>query len=371
MHQKARSLHMPLRYLLVCIISLASLSVSGEVLIGKDQYLFVPKSDNRRLLLEPGAVLLRKSTPTEAVYKKRIRVISLGGVEGEVRSRGVNSVNDMSGMLAYVKKEVDIKGSKYPIGTVFPVETVDDEDELLYRVTYPRPTYSVKNSGFVTKEKMMEYTEVEFSQFFNLIDPASVSGYKFPFWKNDSRYPATEWGCGESKEVTKTLDASAGAEVEAGGGFFSYFQAKAEASAGASTSTTYKKLLKDDSYRHRITYWVLSSTDDDSNHLLNVALEKISVCDTSKGVNNSYIIRFDKKYNYDEITINPVWVEGKGFKKGGGSPMRIDNQADLNKFENAFKDFKFKHTLGAYDIKRAILDFTVWLTVNLNYARHN
>ncbi len=63
-----------------------------------------------------------------------------------------------------------------------------------------------------------------------------------------------------------------------------------------------------------------------------------------------------------------AWVEEKGFKKGGGSPIRIDSQADLHKFENALKDFRFNHTLAGYDVKRAILDFAVWLTVNLNYA---
>jgi len=340
----------------------------AEVLIGKDQYLFVPKSDNRRLLLEPGTILLRKPIPKEETYKKRVRVISSGGVEGEVRSRSIDSVNDMKGMLAYVKDEIDIKGNKYPIGTVFPVKIIDDEDEMIYVVTYAKPSYSVKSRGFVVKEKPIQYTEHDFVHSFNIIDPAEVTHYKFPFWKIDSRHKPTEWGCGESKKMTTTLDASVGAGVEAGGGFFGFFQAKAEASADTSISTIYKKILEDDTHKHRITYWSLTSANNNSKRLLNIALEKVSVCDTSKGVNNSYIIRFEKKYNHDEININAVWVSDNSFKKGGGSPLRIVTQSDLQQFENSLKDFKFTHTIDGYDIKRAIIDFSIWLTVNLNYA---
>jgi hypothetical protein len=343
-------------------------TLHAEILIGKDQYLYVPKSDNRRLLLEPGSIMLRKLIPKEETYKKRVRVISSGGVEGEVKSRDIDSVNDMSGMLVYVKNEINIKGSTYPIGTVFPVRIVDDEDEILYEITYVKPTYSVKNRGFVMKEKLMQYTEHDFIKSFNIIDPTEVSHYKFPFWKINTRHKPTEWGCGESKVMTTTLDASSAAGVEASGGFFGFFQAKAEASAGASTSTTYKKILEDNTNKHRITYWLLTSATDNSKKIINVALEKISLCDKSKGVDNSYIIRFENKLNLDEITINSVWVGNNKFKQGGGSPLRIDSQSDLLKFENALKDFKFKHTIDGYDIKRAIIDFCIQLTVNLNYA---
>ncbi len=81
-----------------------------------------------------------------------------------------------------------------------------------------------------------------------------------------------------------------------------------------------------------------------------------------------HIIRFEKKYSLYEITINSAWIKDNKFKKGGGSPLRIDSQSDLQQFENALKDFKFKHTVDGHDIKKAIIDFAVWLTVNLNYA---
>lgn len=340
----------------------------AEVLIGKDQYLYVPKSEARRLLLEPGAVLLRKPIPKEEIYKKRIRVYSPGGVEGEVRSRSVDSINDMSGTLAYVKKEITIKGTKYAIGTIFPVKIIDDEDELIYEVTYPKVTYSVKNNGFVTKPRTSEFSTREFDDSFNIIDPPEASRNKFPLWVKDKRHSPTEWGCGESKKVVSKIDASAGATVEAQGGFFSFFQAKAEVSGGATTATTYEKTLEDTQFKHRITYWNLVRADNLNHNLLSVALEKISVCDTSKGVNNSYVIRFDKKLNLDDIKLNSIWAEGKGFKRGGGSPVRIDSQADLHEFEHALKDFKFLHTVEGYDVKRAIIDFSVWFTVNLNYA---
>ncbi len=340
----------------------------AEVLVGKDQYLYVPKSDNRRLLLEPGSILLRKPIPKEETFKKRIRVISSGGVEGEVKSRSIDSINDMGGRLAYVKDEINIKGNKYPVGTIFPVQIIDDDDEIIYDLTYAKPSYSVKNRGFVVKEKSIKYSEHEFFKPFNLIDPDEVARYKFPFWKKDPFHKSIEWGCGESKEVTHTIEAGVIAGVEASGGFFSFFQAKAEVSSGVSTSTVYKKILKDDNYKHRITFWTLTSANDNSKRLINVALEKISVCDNSKGVNNSYIIRFEKKYNLDEITINAAWVKNNNLQNGGGSPLRIDSQQDLQQFENALKDFKFKHTIDGYDIKKAVVDFAVWLTVNLNYA---
>ncbi|WP_420588541.1 hypothetical protein [Bacterioplanoides sp.] len=345
---------------------LPSVSVA-EVLIAKDQYLFVPKSEARRLLLEPGAILLRLPVAKDQVYKKRTRVVTLGGVEGEVRAKGVDSVHHMSGSLAYVKQEIQIKGTKYPIGTIFPVKVIEDEDETLYRVTYPKASYSVKDDGFVTKEREKELSAAEFSTSFNLINPAEVSQSRFPFWRKSSFSP-TEWGCGESKTVEKTVDANAAANVSGEGGFFSFFQAKAEASAGASTSTTYRKVLEDEAFKHRVTYWNLMAGNKSDKLLLQVALEKVSVCDSSKGVNNSYIIRFDKKLNRDDIKINSVWAGDNQFSRGGGSPVRIDNQNHLKMFENALKDFKLIHTIDGYDANRAIFDFSVWFTTNLNYA---
>jgi hypothetical protein len=357
---------------IMVVISMVMLSIKtlhAEILISKDQYLYVPQSDNRRLLLEPGSILLRKPVTKEETYKKRVRVISSGGVEGEVKSRGVDSVNDMSGKLAYVKDNIEIKGNTFPIGTVFPVKIIDDEDDyIIYEVTYVKSIYSVKQSGFVMREKHSQYTENEFMHSFNLIDPVDVSHYKFPFWKENKRHKPTEWGCGESKAMTTMLDASTSAGIEASGGFFGFFQAKVEASAGAKTSSTFTKTLEDNTNKHRITYWSLVSSTDNSKIIMNIAFEKISLCDKSKGVNNSYIIRFEKQLGIDEITINSAWVGGNKFKKGGGSPLRIDNQSDLLKFENALKDFKFMHSIDGYNIKRAIIDFSIRLTVNLNYA---
>jgi hypothetical protein len=359
-----------MKHLLIifALLFFSSQQVVSEVLIGKDQYLYVPKSEARRLLLEPGTVLLRKTIDQSEVYKKRIRVYSPGGVEGEVKSRSVDSVNDMSGTLAYVKKEITIKGAKYSIGTIFPVTIIDDEEELIYEVTYPRVIYNVKNNAFTTRSKTIEFTSKDFNDSFNFIDPTEAAGNKFPLWAKDVRHESTEWGCGESKKVVSVIDASASASIEAEGGFFTFFQAKAEASTGATTATTFEKVLEDDDYKHRITYWNLVAADKPDRKLLSVALEKISICDTSKGVNNSYVIKFDKKLNHDDIKLNSIWAEDKGFKRGGGSPVRIDTQTDLHKFEHALKDFKFSNTIDGYDVKRAVIDFAVWYTVNLNYA---
>jgi hypothetical protein len=109
-------------------------SANAEILVAKDQYLYKPSSEARRLLLKPGAVLLRKEISMQQTYYKRVRVITLGGVEGEVRPKGIDSLADISEPLAYVKNEVLIKDNKYPIGTVFPLEVIEDEDETIYKV---------------------------------------------------------------------------------------------------------------------------------------------------------------------------------------------------------------------------------------------
>ncbi|NKB78243.1 MAG: hypothetical protein GKR96_14720 [Gammaproteobacteria bacterium] len=62
-----------------------------------------------------------------------------------------------------------------------------------------------------------------------------------------------------------------------------------------------------------------------------------------------------------------MWVGENGFKKGGGSPVRIDSLSDLKEFEKALRDFKFMHSLEGYNIKKAIIDFAVKLVANLNY----
>ncbi len=103
---------------------------------------------------------------------------------------------------------------------------------------------------------------------FNLIDPETISELRFPIWLRSTKHSATEWGCGESNEVSKILDASVGASVEASGGFFGFFQAKVETSGEAATTTVYKKVLKDPQYRHRITYWDLLEGMDSPDKLI-------------------------------------------------------------------------------------------------------
>ncbi|NKB76957.1 MAG: hypothetical protein GKR96_07870 [Gammaproteobacteria bacterium] len=277
--------------LLLIVLSRPGLTddVLAEVLVARDLYLYVPQSDNRRLLLEPGAILLEKHIPQSEVFKKRIRVISLGGVEGEIRASRVDRLSALTGRLAYVKNEIDIKGNKYPGGTILPVEVLDEDGETVYKVTYPKPYYSVKQNRFLLKKKSQTFQENEFTSMFNLIDPDVVSQHKFPVWVRSTQHEPTEWGCNESTEVSTTLGASVGAGAEVSGGFFGFFQAKAGTSGEASTTTVYKRMLKDLQYRHRITYWDLFESQNRTSQLISVALEKISVCDTNKGVNNSYI----------------------------------------------------------------------------------
>jgi len=342
---------------------------SAEILIAKDQYLYKPSSESRRLLLEPGTILLRKKIPKEQTYYKRVRVITLGGVEGEVRPKGIDRLSDISEPLAYVKNEVVIKGNKYSIGTIFPLKVIEDEDETIYKVTYPKTIYSVKNSGFSIKNRSKEFSPSEFYSLFNIINPEKVSFSKFPLWVSDTRHSATEWGCTKgSKEEVLELDANAGASLEAEGGFFSFFQAKAEVGGAANKKTIYHKKLEDPNFEHRITYWNLVNASNRSVNILKLALEKISVCDSSKGVNNSYIVRFDQNLNLEEIKLNSVWVKENGFNRGGGSPIRIDTQEELHKFEDALKDFKLLHTKNGFDVRQAIIDFSIQYTANLNYA---
>ena len=341
----------------------------ADVLIARDAYLYVPQSNNRRLLLKPGSMVLEKKIPLSQVYKRRIRVISAGGIEGEIRGGGVNKLMDITGALAYAKGELVLSGNKYGVGTMFPVRRLDEGGEISYDIQYARTWYDPKRSRFMMSEKSKNYGENDFYARFSMIDPEQATDFLFPIWsKNDSHSP-TEWGCGHSTEVSTTLDASASASVSGGGGFFSFFTARAEANAASGTSTVYRKKLEDEQYRHRITYWMLSPVQQPDHILVEVALEKISLCDTTMGVNNSYIIRFDKRFNFDEITINPVWAAENGFKKGGGSPIRIDSLDDLSRFEDALKDFKFMHSHEGYDIRQAISHFAIMLAANLNYSQ--
>ncbi|NKB64511.1 MAG: hypothetical protein GKR95_21120 [Gammaproteobacteria bacterium] len=56
-------------------------------------------------------------------------------MEGEIRSSRVDPISALRGTLAYVKDEINIKGNKYPSGTIFPVEVVDDDGEQSYEIT--------------------------------------------------------------------------------------------------------------------------------------------------------------------------------------------------------------------------------------------
>lgn len=351
---------------LVIILMAISRPGIAEILVVNKGYLYVPRSENRRLLLDPGALLLKKEIPQEEVYRKRIRVITRGGIEGEVRRRNVDALELMEGSIAYVKKTKKIDGQEFHIGTIFPVRLEEDDEGDFYHVAYAKSFYSIKHKDFGIRKKEQKFSESEFFQHFNVIDPSEARKILFPCWKLRESQKATEWGCGDSKTETTEVSIGAGAGIKAGGGFFRFFQAEAEVRNDNKKTITYTSELKDDEFRHKIRYFSLKKSLENNETILNIALEKLSLCNKSKGVKNSYVIRFEKKLNFGELIFNEGWAQDNGFARGLGSPVRLDNLSDSERFKQAFKGFKFHHPAVGYDVELAVREFAIQYAVNLD-----
>jgi hypothetical protein len=353
-------------------MSLILASLSGvSFAAGNDNYvvstshiLYVTKSENIRAFVEPGTILKRQQIPIEDTYKRRIRVITPGGLEGEISRWGYDEHADITQIIGYLKRPITIKNEQFESGDPFLVKELDDEDGLKYEVTYPQPFLSLKDNAFYVRARKKVMTEEEFAYNFNLVLPGNVST-KFPLWIQSNESTA-EWGCEKSKREVSVVEMGAGANISASAGFFNFFEADAEAYGNNKKTITYTKNLEDKINKHKITYWRLQPSRSSSAYILNLALEKLSSCDETKKLAFNYVIHFPKNKNIDPIAINQDWVSAKKLTPGGASPIKLSTLDDYREFKTAFQDFKFDFDLQGYELRTAILHYVIMMTANIS-----
>lgn len=341
----------------------SSIFASDTYVVNTSYILYVTKSENIRAFIEPGTILKKVKIPVEDSYKRRLRVITPGGLEGEITRWGYDEYNNISREIAYLKRPLIIKKELFKSGDKFMVTPIDDEDGLSYEVEYPQPYLSLKDNAYYVKRRTKTLTEAEFEYNFNLIQPGHVAT-KYPKWVR-SHEPPVEWGCENSKKEESVIEIGAGAKASAGGGFFNFFEADVHANNENKKTITYKKELVDEENKHRITYWKLKPTPISSVYILNIALEKLSSCDGTKKLSFNYVIHFPKNENIDPIVINRDWVKGKKLTTGGASPIRLNTLDDYRELKAAFHDFRFQLNRTGYDLNSALLQYVMMITANI------
>ncbi|ADZ91890.1 hypothetical protein [Marinomonas mediterranea] len=354
-----------------------ALLASDDYVINTSHILYVSKSENVRAFLEPGTVLMKVRTSINDTYKRRLRVITPGGLEGEIIRRGYDQYQNITKPIAYLKRPLKIKNEQFESGAKFLVSIDDDDEELSYELTYPAPYLDLKLNKYDVKERTKRLSEAEFDYNFNLVTPDSMP-HHYPRWTRSRKSPV-EWGCGNSKKEESVFEIGAGGKVSAGGSFFSFFEADTYAESDNRKTITYTKNLADNFNKHRITYWKLSSAIAPRKTILNVALEKLSSCDGTKKLSFNYVIHFSKiedidpntarsqkNENIDPIAINHDWVEAKKLTPGGTSPIKLTTLDDYRDLKAAFKDFKFQFSRDGYELNSALLQFVMMMTANIS-----
>lgn len=79
------------RLLLLILAPLSGMSFAADdnnYVVNTSHILYVTKSENIRAFVEPGTILKRQLIPLQDTYKRRIRVITPGGLEGEISRWG-------------------------------------------------------------------------------------------------------------------------------------------------------------------------------------------------------------------------------------------------------------------------------------------
>ncbi|GLS24710.1 hypothetical protein [Marinibactrum halimedae] len=335
---------------------------SESYVVNTSHILYVTKSEDIRAFIEPGTVLKKVKIPTEDSYKRRIRVITPGGLEGEVSRWGYDEHNEIQRDVAYLKRPLRFKKETFHSGDKFMTSVIDDEDGIRVEVVYPQPFLSLRDNAYYVRTRTQTMTETEFEYHFNLVSPGPVNT-KFPTWAR-TRTPPVEWGCENSKTEESVIEVGGGAKVSAKGGFFKFFEADAYVNNDNKKTITYTKELTDKNNRHKITYWGLKSSTKPSTPILDLALEKLSPCDSTKKLQFSYVIHFPKHEHIDPIIINRDWVKGK-LKEGGTSPIALNTLDDYRALKFAFQDFKFELTRQGYDLNSALLQYVMMITANI------
>ena len=228
---------------LIIVISSSAIA-DNNYIINSDHRLYRPQSDNIRAIIEPGTLLIKLDVPIQDRYRKRARVITPGGLLGEIRKGGYVNISKISESIAYLKRTLDIGGRKYNedfnYSDIFKAKRIEGDEEDIYKITYPIPYYSLPNKSYFVRTKEKEFKESDFNYRFNFFDPENPQ-HKFPYW-SEKKKDTTEWGCGKSKEERKVFKLGAGAEVKASGGFFGFFEADGYVNNDNTKTVTYTSI---------------------------------------------------------------------------------------------------------------------------------
>ncbi|WP_022666987.1 hypothetical protein [Desulfospira joergensenii] len=330
--------------------------------------LYVPKTEHIRAFIEPGTLLKKLEVPYEDRYRGRARVITPGGLLGEIIKGSYDESSKVTSTIAYLKHPFLIEEKRFNSGDIFKVSVIEHFQGTRYKLFYPVPFYRFEKNDYGVKEAdPVTFKEQEFFSNFNLYDPEAPP-IRFPYWAEKDKQNI-EWGCGNDRTETSTIKIGAGGKVSGGGGFFKFFEAEVHAENENEKTITYTKELKDSENTHKMSFWALYEGYESETPLLEIALEKISSCDESKKFQYSYKIHFPKDDNIDPIIINKVWVDEHQLTPGGASPVGLKNLSDYRAFKNAINDFKFHYQRSGYDMDAVLLHLLMKFTANISLGR--
>ena len=337
-----------------------------QLVVNRSHILYVPKTPHIRAFIEPGSILKKVEVDYLDRYKGRSRVITQGGIMGEMKSRDLTLYDDISKPLAYLRRPLKLGELSFSPRDVFKLEIVENprtyEDE--YKIIYPSPYYSFRDNAYYVAHDNQVYTEKIFNYHFNLIQNLEQKP-RFPFWPERST-ESIQWGCEDSEENKTRIHLGAEGKISTGFSLFKIFNTEASATANTDKESIRTKLLKDESFYHKVSRWVLYASYDNRTPILEIALEKTWPCNNNGSHEYNYTLHFQEEMDINPIVINRVWSHKKGMSDGGASPVGLHTLEDYRKFEEALKDFKFHHYIQGYDMSYILKHFLMRFTVNLS-----
>lgn len=345
---------------------LANNESEDVLVVNRGHILYVPQTPHIRAFIEPGTLLKRVDVSYQERYRGRSRVITQGGIMGEMKSRDLTLYEKMSKPLAYLRRPLQLGDQGFGPRDVFKVEVVENprtyEEE--YKIIYPSSYYSFRDNAYYVAHGDQTFSEKVFHYNFNLIK-ALEDKPLFPFWPERAN-ESIQWGCEDSEENKTRIHLGAGAKISTGFSLFKIFSTEANAEASTDKESIRTRLLMDQDFYHKVSRWVLYASFEKRIPILEIALEKTWPCGNSGSHEYNYTLHFQEDKDINPIVINRVWSSKKGISDGGASPVGLHTLEDYRKFEEALKDFKFHHYIHGYDMSYILKHFLMRFTVNLS-----
>lgn len=322
--------------MLILTISYPKPVFADPIYVAKGTVLWEEGGDRRRLIIEPGTILKYINKHESFEQGLLYEVQTPTGIKGAMRANDIEIFEKAPEGLAFVKKDFTRRGVIFSAGDLHPYNRIHEPDEVAFDVDKGVAKYVVSENDYKVKRIKIRLNREDFIDHMNVVTEKEIEQTSFPLWvqaTHSGKKVLQTWGCGESSKVIDFLSASAIAEGEVSGSFWTWLRLKFSTNLKASSDHTWTIEKRDEEHQHKLTFWSL--TDSRGDTLLRLVIDRIGKCPPSESNKINYVFSFPGN-EIDSFEISHSWVKQNNFRyKGTVVPLTMVDIIDLEKLEDA------------------------------------